>query len=80
VGLSQPWRFAIVDDPERRRAILEEFECCNADALNSYTGDLAAQYAGLKLAGLQEAPGHLAVFAEARPKSGTASGGERCRR
>ncbi len=64
VGLSQPWRFVIVDDPGRRRAILEEFKCCNADALNSYAGDLAAQYAGLKLAGLQEAPSHLAVFAD----------------
>ena len=64
VGLSQPWRFVMVDDPARRRAIVEEFKCCNADALNSYTGDLAAQYAGLKLAGLQEAPSHLAVFAD----------------
>jgi 5,6-dimethylbenzimidazole synthase len=64
VGLSQPWRFVIVEDPARRGAILEEFKCCNAAALNSYSGDLAAQYAGLKLAGLQEAPSHLAVFAD----------------
>lgn len=64
VGLSQPWRFVIVDNPERRRAILEEFRSCNAEALNSYSGDLAAQYAELKLAGLEEAPGHLAVFAD----------------
>src|SRR5271154_2620838 len=64
VGLSQPWRFVIVDDPMRRRAILDEFRCCNADALKSYTGELAAQYAGLKLAGLQEAPCQIAVFAD----------------
>jgi len=64
VGLSQPWRFVIVDDPARRHGILEEFRYCNADALKSYTGDLAAQYAALKLAGLQEAPSHLAVFAD----------------
>jgi 5,6-dimethylbenzimidazole synthase len=25
VGLSQPWRFVIVDDPGRRRAVLENF-------------------------------------------------------
>jgi 5,6-dimethylbenzimidazole synthase len=64
VGLSQPWRFVIVDEPERRRAILEDFRSCNADALKSYTGELATQYAGLKLAGLQEAPCQLAVFAD----------------
>jgi 5,6-dimethylbenzimidazole synthase len=64
VGLSQPWRFVIVDDPLRRRAIVEEFRSCNADALKSYTGGLATQYAELKLAGLQEAPCHLAVFAD----------------
>ena len=70
VGLSQPWRFVIIDDPARRRAILDEFKCCNADALNSYAGDLAAQYAGLKLAGLQEAPSHLAVFADGATEVG----------
>jgi 5,6-dimethylbenzimidazole synthase len=64
VGLSQPWRFVIVDDPLRRRAVLEDFRSCNADALKSYAGGLAAQYAELKLAGLQEAPCHLAVFAD----------------
>jgi 5,6-dimethylbenzimidazole synthase len=64
VGLSQPWRFVIVDDPLRRRAVLEDFRSCNADALKSYAGGLATQYAELKLAGLQEAPRHLAVFAD----------------
>jgi 5,6-dimethylbenzimidazole synthase len=64
VGLSQPWRFVIVDDSLRRRAILENFETCNANALKSYTGNLATQYVELKLAGLQEAPAQLAVFAE----------------
>ncbi len=64
VGLSQPWRFVIVDDKARRRAVIEDFKACNADALNSYTGERAARYAALKLAGLEEAPGHLAVFAE----------------
>lgn len=64
VGLSQPWRFVIVDDAVRRRAILEEFRSCNADALKSYTGELAKQYAELKLSGLQEAPCQMAVFAD----------------
>jgi 5,6-dimethylbenzimidazole synthase len=64
VGLSQPWRFVIVDDPARRRDVLENFKSCNADALKAYVDNLAAQYAKLKLAGLQEAPCQLAIFAE----------------
>jgi 5,6-dimethylbenzimidazole synthase len=64
VGLSQPWRFATVDDPDRRRAVLELFTLCNADALKSYRGERAEQYARLKLAGLAEAPSQLAVFAD----------------
>src|SRR6516165_12715392 len=64
VGLGQPWRFVIVDDPARRRAMLEEFKSCNADALKSYTGELAARYAGLKLAGMEEAPAQMAVCAD----------------
>jgi 5,6-dimethylbenzimidazole synthase len=64
VGLSQPWRFVIVDDPARRRAVIDDFKACNADALNCYSGERAARYAALKLSGLEQAPGHLAVFAD----------------
>lgn len=64
VGLSQPWRFVIVDDPARRRAVLDNFSACNAEALGAYHGERAQLYARLKLAGLCEAPGHLAVFAD----------------
>jgi 5,6-dimethylbenzimidazole synthase len=70
VGLSQPWRFVIVDGPERRQAVLEEFKSCNAEALGAYTGDLAARYVKLKLAGIQEAPGQLAVFADPSTTAG----------
>lgn len=64
VGLSQPWRFVTVVDPGRRQAVMDNFESCNADALGDYTGDLSIRYAALKLAGLREAPCHLAVFAD----------------
>lgn len=64
VGLSQPWRFVIVEDKERRRAVIEDFKACNADALQALSDERAARYATLKLAGLEEAPGHLAVFAD----------------
>jgi 5,6-dimethylbenzimidazole synthase len=64
VGLSQPWRFVIVEDAARRAAIQRNFECCNAAALAAQQHDRASLYAQLKLAGLQEAPCHLAVFAD----------------
>lgn len=64
VGLSQPWRFAIVDDPARRAAIRENFATCNAQALAAQESCRATSYARLKLAGLEEAPTHFAVFAD----------------
>jgi 5,6-dimethylbenzimidazole synthase len=64
VGLSQPWRFVIVEDERRRQAVRDNFEACNAEALGAYDGDLSTRYAALKLAGLREAPCHLAVFAD----------------
>jgi 5,6-dimethylbenzimidazole synthase len=63
VGLSQPWRFVIVDDAARRAAIQHNFATCNAAALAAQT-ERAGLYARLKLAGLSEAPCHLAVFAD----------------
>jgi 5,6-dimethylbenzimidazole synthase len=70
VGLSQPWRFVTVDDAARRAAVLDAFRSANAEALEAYSGELAARYAGLKLAGLGEAPGHLAVFADRGTETG----------
>jgi 5,6-dimethylbenzimidazole synthase len=64
VGLSQPWRFVIVDDRTRRAAIRQNFATCNAEALAAQSQDRAGRYAQLKLAGLDEAPCHLAVFAD----------------
>jgi len=64
VGLSQPWRFVLVDTPARRAAVRANFEKCNAKALAEQSGERAAGYARLKLAGLDDAPGHLAVFAD----------------
>jgi 5,6-dimethylbenzimidazole synthase len=70
VGLSQPWRFVIVEDARRRQAVLDNFERCNAEALKAYSGDLSIRYARLKLAGLREAPCHLAVFADRESTAG----------
>jgi 5,6-dimethylbenzimidazole synthase len=70
VGLSQPWRFVLVEEAARRAAVRANFERSNADALAAYAGERAQRYARLKLAGLDEAPVQLAVFAD----RGTAQG------
>jgi 5,6-dimethylbenzimidazole synthase len=70
VGLSQPWRFVIVDDPTVRASIRKNFTTCNAEALAAQTAERSRLYAQLKLAGLEEAPSQLAVFAD----RGTAQG------
>lgn len=64
VGLSQPWRFVIVNSPDRRSAIRRNFERCNAEALATQPSAKQTPYARLKLAGLDDAPCHLAVFAD----------------
>lgn len=64
VGNSQPWRFVEVANLDRRRAVVAEFERCNADALASYRGAKADTYVRLKLEGLNEAPVHLALFCD----------------
>lgn len=64
VGLSEPWRFVIVDDQRRRAAIRACFEMCNQDALKQQEADRASLYARLKLSGLDDAPCQVAVFAD----------------
>jgi 5,6-dimethylbenzimidazole synthase len=70
VGNCQPTRFVRVDDKARRQAISDNFEAANRAALSSYEGERARAYAGLKLAGLLEAPVHLAVFCDEQTELG----------
>jgi 5,6-dimethylbenzimidazole synthase len=74
VGFSQPWRWVTVDAPDRRAAILDNFRACNAQALADFSGSRAALYSRLKLAGLAEAPEHLAVFVDPETKTGSGLG------
>ena len=64
VGLSEPWRFVSVEDPARRAAVRANFEAANAEALSDQSAERRGLYARLKLAGLDEAPAHLAAFAD----------------
>ncbi|HEV7373053.1 MAG TPA: 5,6-dimethylbenzimidazole synthase [Arenibaculum sp.] len=70
VGFSQPWRFVLVESAETRAAVRANFLACNAEALDDYEGERARLYAELKLAGLDEAPVHLAVFADGATAAG----------
>lgn len=70
VGLSQPWRFLLVESPDRREAIGREFAFCNDQAAMIYTDARAERYRALKLEGLAEAPVHLAVCVADQPKTG----------
>lgn len=74
VGLSQPWRFVVVEDEKRREAVRTNFTACNAEALADYSDSRAAHYARLKLAGLDEAPVHLAIFADRATPQGSGLG------
>lgn len=70
VGLSQPWRWVRVRSPERRAAVIANFEGANRRAAERYSDERLGLYRSLKLAGLKEAPEHLAVFCAADPKQG----------
>jgi 5,6-dimethylbenzimidazole synthase len=72
VGLSEPWRFVVVDSQSRRQAIRACFDASNKDALQGYSGERAALYARLKLEGLDHAPCQFAVFAD--PATGQGHG------
>lgn len=74
VGLSEPWRFVVVEDEARRAAIRQCFEACNTDALAIQTPDQAALYARLKLAGLDDAPEQIAVFSDRATAQGNGLG------
>ncbi|MFD0986694.1 5,6-dimethylbenzimidazole synthase [Methyloligella solikamskensis] len=70
VGLSEPWRFVLVEDEDRRAAIRACFEACNAEALSAQEPSRADRYARLKLAGLNDAPCQIAVFADHETEQG----------
>ncbi len=70
VGNSQPWRFISVESELPRKAVIDNFQACNAAALKSYEGERAALYASLKLAGMREAPVQLAVFCDHAAEAG----------
>ncbi|OJJ10786.1 5,6-dimethylbenzimidazole synthase [Alphaproteobacteria bacterium AO1-B] len=70
VGNSQPWRIVTVESAAKRASVVSSFEAENAVAAEAYQDEKAALYRQLKLAGLKEAPVHLAVFSAPNPDQG----------
>jgi 5,6-dimethylbenzimidazole synthase len=60
----------IVEEEGRRAAIRACFEAANAQALRAQEAEKATLYARLKLAGLEEAPAQVAVFADTTTPQG----------
>lgn len=74
VGNAQPWRFISVETPTLREKVVANFEHENHIAAQDYVGEQASLYAQLKLAGLKEAPVHLAVFSDQNTQAGAGLG------
>jgi 5,6-dimethylbenzimidazole synthase len=64
----------LVESAECREAVRSSFVRANAKALECYEGEQRAQYVRLKLEGLQDAPVHLAVFADETTEAGSGLG------
>lgn len=74
VGLSEPWRFVLVEAPQARRQVRQSFLTANQEALSGYDGERARLYASLKLEGLDQAPVQLAVYCDAQTTQGSGLG------
>ncbi len=74
VGHCQPWRFVLVESAQCRNAVKSSFVRANAKALEGYDGEQRARYVRLKLEGLEDAPVHLAVFADEATEAGSGLG------
>lgn len=74
VGNARPWRVFRVKDPDLRAAVRAGFERCNREAAAGYDDTSRADYMRLKLAGLDAAPEHLAVFTVTDPDAGRGLG------
>ncbi len=76
VGLSEPWRFVMVESAQARAAALANFEAANAEALQGYSGDRHKLYASLKLSGMREAPVQIAIFCDEATAQGAGLGAQ----
>jgi 5,6-dimethylbenzimidazole synthase len=70
VGLMQPWRFIVIRSPDTRRSVRELFEQAQRSATQTYEGERAELYRGLKLEGILEAPQNLCIVCDPASEQG----------
>lgn len=70
VGNARPWRVMQVATPALRAAVIANFEAANTRAAARYDDSRRSAYMKLKLAGLHDAPVHLAIFTADDPDEG----------
>lgn len=68
VGFSQPWGFVIVRELTTRTRIRESFLVCRDAESVRYPPERRAQYLSYRLEGLVEAPVHVCVAVDLRPR------------
>jgi 5,6-dimethylbenzimidazole synthase len=61
VGLMQPWRFIVLRSARVREQVRDVFAQAQRIAADSYEGERAELYRGLKLEGILEAPQNLCI-------------------
>jgi nicotinate-nucleotide--dimethylbenzimidazole phosphoribosyltransferase len=66
VGLSQPWRFILVDDRGRRERIRASFLRCRDAEASRFPASRRAQYTGYKLEGMHDAAVNVCVVVDLR--------------
>ncbi len=70
VGLMQPWRFIVIRSLDTRRAVRELFDQAQRSATETYEGERAELYRGLKLEGILEAPQNLCIVCDPGSEQG----------
>jgi 5,6-dimethylbenzimidazole synthase len=61
VGLSQPWNFILVRDPDTKTQVHDVFLRRNEEAAQMFDGTRGARYRQLKLEGIRKAPLNICV-------------------
>ncbi len=69
VGFMQPWNFIVIDDPEVKERVVQNFSEANEEASRHYSGDRKDLYSSLKLEGIREAPINICITCD-RERSG----------
>jgi 5,6-dimethylbenzimidazole synthase len=69
VGFMQPWNFIVIDDPDIKKRIAENFSEANEEASRHYSGERKDLYSSLKLQGILDAPINICITCD-RERSG----------